>query len=532
MTKLFESSWRDGYTYYERYHDPILNKSIKKRIDIPWEWYVPRSTGLYSSILDDSIKLEKKQGKSKEAKDNYGALDPIYRNIRDNYWNSSVNKFNPNPRTWFLDIETRVIHGGFPTPEKAQEQICLMQFYDSIEKTMIVLGLREWKHEKEYKFDYPVKYIKCNDEIHLLETYLTIFKKLDPIIIYAWNGDGFDFPYIFNRMKNLGIDTNRLSNYGSVKLTEKEYQGQLTYTFKSDGHYYLDLLPIYKKFTFSPRPNYALDTIAEIELKENKISHTEYAQFDDFFAGKYIIPRNPTQEQKESKIYQEAIKGNTEEVKELSYSEFVYYGITDTMLIKRIDDKRNFTVLLSMLAEKMGITLSDAMGTVKPWSQYISNKAMQNNQILPPRKDNTDPYVVGGFVRAPERGMHEWIISEDVNSMYPLLGMVGFNMSPETFVAKSELPDDLRDIVLSYYNDQEEINRLDIPMDVKEHVKTTLKKHNVSLGINGAVFKNDKLGIIPELIQDIYKDRKIAKQTQFKYEKKAILIQEILKGRK
>jgi len=108
MTKLFENSWRDGYKYYERYFDLILNKSIKKRIDIPWEWYEPSSKGLYSSILDASIRLEKKQGRSKEARDNYGSLDPIYRNIRDNYWGSESNKYNPNPRTWFLDIETRV----------------------------------------------------------------------------------------------------------------------------------------------------------------------------------------------------------------------------------------------------------------------------------------------------------------------------------------------------------------------------------------------------------------------------------------
>ncbi len=288
---------------------------------------------------------------------------------------------------------------------------------------------------------------------------------------------------------------------------------------------------VYKKFTFHPMQAYKLDVVAEFELKENKVQHTEYSAFDDFYTGKYNIPENPTAEQKESKIYKEAIKGNWDEVKELAHSEFVYYGIKDTHLIKRIDERKNFTILMLMISEKMGVQYNDALGTVKPWAQFIANRSYQNKQVMPPKQDFDLPDVVGGYVRKPNAGKHKWVLSADVNSMYPLLGMVGFNMSPETYIPIHKLPDDLRDYVLKYFNNQEEEKRFDIP--VNDWVETTnlLKKHNLSLGINGGVYSNEKEGMIPELVLDIYFSRKKAKGTMWEYEQRRILINEIIKGR-
>jgi DNA polymerase elongation subunit (family B) len=169
------------------------------------------------------------------------------------------------------------------------------------------------------------------------------------------------------------------------------------------------------------------------------------------------------------------------------------------------------------------------MGTVKPWSQYINNKSMLSNQVMPCRTEFDNPHVVGGYVRDPNKGKHKWVVSADVNSMYPLLGMVGFNMSPETYIPKYKLPDQLRDIVMQYFNDQEEEKRLDLPPEVWEATTQCLKDNNMALGINGAVFSKDKLGMVPEMVQDIYDSRKKAKKEQFKYERQAVLIKQILK---
>ena len=529
--KLFESTWRSGYEFYERVYDDQLGRSIKRKINLPYEWYEPSSRGLYSFILDESIKLDKKQGRAKAGREHYGFLDPMYRNIRDNYWNQ--NKFNLTPRIWYLDIETRVgtCSTGFPVPEKALEPISLIQFFDSKEVVMFVLGLRDWKHQDDYKYDYPVKYVKCKNEIHLIETYLAIFGKLDPLVIFAWNGGGFDFAYIHNRIKNLGMDVNKLSNYGEVSYQEGEYQGRTEFKFRADGHFYIDLMVVFDKFTFKPVPNYQLDTIAQIVLKKSKVQHTEYAAFDDFYTGKYIIPEKPTDYQKNSKIYKAAIAGDWEEVKELSHSEFVHYGAIDTYLIKEIDDKKNFSVLMSMIAEKMGVQIGDSMGTVKPWSQYIANKSMMNMQVMPPRQDHPQPNIVGGYVRDPNAGKHRWTLSADVNSMYPLLGMVGFNMSPETFIPKYKLPEKLRDLVLMHFNDQDDEKRIYMDNNIWNNVTSELQENNLALAINGAVFSKDKLGMVPEMVQEIYDSRKKAKKTMFNYEKRKILIEEIIKGK-
>ncbi|UOK16916.1 putative DNA polymerase [Vibrio phage phiKT1024] len=534
MTKLFEASWRDKYQFFERYFDTELNRSFTSEVTCPYEWYEPSSKGLYTYILDPSIKLEKRQGNAKQGRDHYGFLDPMYRNIRDNYWGKG--KYNLKPRIWYLDIETRVGQNstGFPVAERAAEQISMFQIYDNKEDIIIMLGLRDWKHMEDYrpKMDKPVRYIKFNNEFEMIEAYLNIFKKLDPLMLYAWNGEVFDFPYIYNRLKQLGFDTNRLSNHGNATMTQKEFQGQMEFNLKVDGHFYMDLMKVYQKFTFAPRASYSLDYIAEVEVGEKKVPHPEYAGFDDFYTGNYIIPSNPTEEQKGSKIYQEAIKnGVNDEVRELAHSEFCYYSYKDPLLIYKIDKKLNFTTLMLMIADKMGVTIADSMGTVKPWSQYIANRSIQDQKVMPMKQEHDHPYVVGGYVRDPQKGKHKWILSADVNSMYPLLGMVGFNMSPETFIPKHELPSDLRDIVLSYFNDQIEEKRLNLPPEVWETTSELLKEHNISLGINGAAFSKDYLGMIPEMVQEIYDARKSDKNTMIDYKKRKVLIKDILSHR-
>lgn len=589
MTKLFESAWRDGFEFFERVHDPLLNRSVKHKINLPFEWYEPKDNGLYESILDPALRFDKKQGRSKEGRGHYGFTDPIYRNIRDNYWQ---NNFNKSPRVWYLDIETRSGRSyknsgignitirntktqkctelsvrdcqetfynigeehfqyldskseykplstnfymqrnrGFPVPERALEQVSMIQIFDSELNQVIMIGTREWKHQDQYEhlMEYPVKYIVAKDEYQLFEIYSKLFKELDPLILYAWNGLGFDYPYLFNRIKNLGLDTDILSNYGKVKLQEEEFKGQIQFKIETPGHFYIDMIDAYKHYIKTPRSSYALDNIAEVELKENKVNHSEYVQFDHFYLGLYNIPENPTQQQLDSEIYQLAVKdGVTEEVRELGHSEFCWYSYKDPLLIKKLDDKLNFTALIVRTAERMGVQISDSFGTVRPWSNYIANIALQRSQVLPPTGDHDQPNVVGGYVKDPVRGKHRWVISSDVASMYPLLGMTGFNMSPETILTIDKVPSDLRPIILSYFNDQDEGKLLDYPDEVWEATTELLLEHELTLSINGAVYRNDKVGIIPELVLGIYNERKATRKIEGKYKNQKLLIEDIL----
>ena len=547
---LFENAFQENWKLFERVFDTELKKSIVREVDTKAEYYVecdptnPRAH--YSFILDQSRKFEKQTRSKKGMSEEFGYTGAIYRHIRDNYWNKDLSHtlYNTKPNYWALDIETRsgVVKSGFPRPDEANEEITMFQIYDKELDIIILFGTKEFKHHQYYldKFNEKyqgkdsvkdIKFIQCENEIDMINKYLKLFKVRDPLAIYAWNGDGFDFPYMYNRFKNLGYDKNVMSNHGKVSYKEGEFQGQITYTVKAASNNYIDLMKVFDKFTFTPQSSLALDHIAEVELGEHKVDHSEYVRFDDFYSGNYTIPHNPTQEQKDSEIYKAAIDGRFDDVRELSYSSFCYYGAIDTYLLERLIRKHLFHDIMVNISSKMGVLLSDAMGTVKPWSTFLSNVCYEAGLIMPPKEEHDHPQITGGFVRDPVTGLHKWVLASDVNSMYPLLGIAAFNMSPETYISKKDIPDEIRDLIMKYYPDQNESNRLDMPVEIHDHISSKLKELNLSLGINGALFSQEKLGIIPEMVLEIYTGRKVDKGTQFKYEQKKILLSELLEHR-
>lgn len=458
------------------------------------------------------------------------------------YFNETTQEWECLSKADFMERNT-----GFPVPEKALEEISMFQILCTRTNTMYLLGTKEWTHSERYlkygdnakyegvheeiELPFEVKYVNCQNESKLIETFLTLYEHLNPLLLLAWNGNGFDYPYIHNRMKLLGMDVNRLSNYGKVSYRQEEFQGTLEFQVKPNGHFWMDLKEIYQKFDFGSHENYSLDVIAFDELKDRKVAHTEYTAFDDFYTGKYNIPDNPTEDQKRMLVYQEALKGNISEVQELSHSEFVWYGLKDTWLLKRIDDKRKFVDTMILISAMTGTQLDDSLGTVKIWSQYLSNLLYKDNLIMPKKQDHPNPNVVGGYVADPIKGKHEWVMSVDVNSMYPLLGMVSFNMSPETYVEPHKVPPELGDVIRKYYNSQDEENILNLDESIKVIVSKLLRKYNLGLGINGAVFDNTEQGIIPKTVKDIYLNRKEKQKIKKSFEKLKLEIQKELSTR-
>lgn len=435
--------------------------------------------------------------------------------------------------------------GGFPEPDLANEEISMFQILCTKTNTMFLLGTKEWVHmdrylkygdnaryageHEEIELPFEVRYLNCGDEIKLIEAFLALYERLDPLLLLAWNGCGFDYPYIFNRMKKLGLDTDKLSNYNGCSYREGEFQGRKEFTVKPDGHFWMDLKEIYIKFDFGNHADYTLDTIAYDELKDRKVDHDEYITFDDFYTGNYNKPDNPTEDQKRMLVYKAACESNDSEVRDLGYSEFVWYGLKDTWLLKRIDDKRKFTDAMLMISSMTGTELSDSLGTVRIWSQYLSNLLMKRNLVLPPKEEHPTPQVVGGYVADPVKGKHEWVMSVDVNSMYPLLGMVGSNMSPETYIQPHDVPAELQDYIRMYYNTQDETNILELDTNIKESVSELLRKYNISLGINGACFSQKEVGIVPQTVKDIYLNRKEAQKKLRALQSKQIAVEDAIR---
>ncbi len=422
---------------------------------------------------------------------------------------------------------------GFPKPELALEPIVLIQLYDSIENKGYVLGLEDWVYRDDYKYDFDLEYIKCQSEEELLSTFLKLFKTLDPFIIYAWNGELFDFPYLYNRLKKFGWN-NKLSNYGSVSLKQKVLDNkQIINDIKIEGHLFLDLMALYKKFVFDTVPSYSLDYIGEKETGIKKVSHNNYVKFDDFRIGKYVILGNESPEIKATKLFKCAKMLENKDlpltsqnklrrfIKEKSHSDFINYGVIDFVILKEIDKAQNLTDLVLTMSEEMGCLQEDILGTLKAWDCYITNTIFKDGLIAPPHSKKTNPKVVGGFVRAPLKGKHKWILSSDVASMYPLLSMVSFNMSPETFIPFENRPQELKDLS-KYFNSQNEDNILAIAEEEFQNINKICEKYNVSCGINGSLFSKERQGVIPKLVQEIYNRRKSIKK-QMWVEVQAIL---------
>ncbi len=535
--KLFEQSWTQAGKTYIREFDTSSNKSIKRLTTYKPEYYTEDVLGKYQGFLNQKP-LRKVEGSAYNVDNAYNATAAPYVAIRQEHFGKST--YNKTPGIFYLDIETSVatVEGsvGFPDAQNPLEPIVLIQFFDTKSNKGYILGLEEWYIRKDYNYDIDLDYIYCKSEKELIQTYLALFKKLDPLIIYAWNGENFDFPYIFNRLKALRISTDKLSNYGAVKLETKRLDnGSVSNPLNAQGHWYADLMEIYKKFIFDTVPSYSLDYIGTKETGISKVDHSNYLKFDDFRTGKYIILGNETEETKITKIYkcakalediididQDKKTKLQKYIKEKSYSEFVHYGALDFIILKGIDESRNFTAIMVSMAETMGCQVNDTLATLKPWNAYISNIALQKDLVLPPKLNNPKPDIVGGYVSAPKVGKHRWILSADINSMYPLLGMVAHNMSAETFVPVNERPKDLQEYIDKYFYNQEELRVIELDKSIFAEMTRLLKKYNYSFGLNGAIFKRDKIGLIPTLVKDIYAERKGKKKEMFKYEKLAL----------
>lgn len=531
--KLFEATWTTKGKNYIRFFDG--NKTIKTSTSFKPEHFIEDKLGDYTSFLDN-VKLRKiKQNSSGTV---YGQRQAIYIAIRE-----AGQKFNDNPNIWYLDIETSVgtqpNSEGFPKPEEALEPIVLIQFFDTKTNKAYILGLEEWTYQKDYNYDIDVEYIKYDNEEKMILGFLSFFKNLDPLIITAWNGNGFDYPYIYNRFKKYNLH-NKLSNYGTAKLVSNSLDnGQILNVLTSQGHYFLDLLDVYKKFIYKNVSSYSLDNIGEIETGTAKVEHLNYLKFDDFRTGKYVILGTESEKQKNTKIHKcavmieklesqesqesQAIQKLKKYIKEKSHSEFIHYGVQDVILLKGINESQNLISIMVSIAEKMGCTIQDTLGTLKPWNNYISNILYKNKSIMPPKTSHENPHIVGGYVREPIKGKHNWIVSTDITSMYPRLSIAAFNMSPEKITNKVD------NILKKYFNSQNE----DLMFDIEDWdlIHNELVKNKTSVGINGIAFDCSKTGLIPKLVNGIFDERKQLKKKMFMHKQKRVEYEQEMKKR-
>ena len=538
--ELFEATFRDldkPWEHYERYSKD--NKSYIRKIPIKNETYIEDPNGNFTYLMDNRIKLRQVDDSKNITCKKYGNCDAGHVWIREKYWTYEEQKYNMKPRIFFLDIETTA-HAPVDNIN-CRERIVTIQVYVNDLNTNIVISNEPFEQEPtengNYKFngrEYPfkLKYIQVKDEASILEAYFKLVESLKPVIVYAWNGEKFDFPYLFKRAERNGLET-KFSPFGKSILDYKEHGANSYYSLESSGVFYMDYIVVYRKFIEAPRASYSLDFICSLELNEHKVNHDCFKTFDGFRTGEgYTRPdKEPSKDSTLEYLLYHAKDEN--EVKQISKNWFIHYSIVDTFLLYKLDQKLKLNDILMSLVSMMGCNIKEGLGTTNPWTCFIRNYCHSKGQILPNRDDVVYPDVSikGGFVREPKAGKYEWVFSGDINSMYPN-NISAYNISPETFIPYHELPEEVKYIVDEIGLDEDEDKHLKLYNNGQyEKLTKVCQKYDIVATMPGGFYTRKIRGVIPTLVTDIYNKRKVVKKEMLKYETEVEKIRKELESR-
>jgi len=363
-----------------------------------------------------------------------------------------------------IDIECES-ENGFPSPDKAAEPLICITVKDYTTKKIIVFGQGNFVNDRE-----DVQYFNCSTETHLIEMFTKFWVEYNPDIITGWNVKFFDIPYLMNRFKNIMGEEwiQQFSPWGIVNegtALGLGYNRTEAY-FDLLGVTTLDYLDLYRKHTFIRRESYKLDHIGEVELGQNKLDNP-YDTFKEFYQN--------------------------------DYQRFVEYNIQDVELVDKLEDKMQLIALHLTMAYEAKVNYQDVFGQVRVWDTIIYNHLRSKN-IVPPamQESKTSDGYEGAYVKDPVVGFHDWICSFDLNSLYPHL-IMQYNISPETMVGFE--PNRVN--VENMLNEKSDLSDLD----------------GRTITPNGAQFRIDKRGFLPELMDTLYQERVVYKKKMIEAQK-------------
>ena len=445
------------------------------RINYSPTLYLPTNEESKYKTLDGTNLKAKRFDSISKAKHFYSEYAPIpeykifgmnrynYQYIADEYkgemkWNKDYIKI------FTLDIETEC-EGGFPDPDTAKETIICITIKNHSNKQIITWGTGDFISKKA-----NVTYVKCQNEKHMLLEFLKFWCKNHPDILTGWNVKFFDMPYLMNRMRYIfDNDTiNKMSPWNYVNADRIQFGQKNQQIWNILGVSVLDYFDLYRKFTYVRQESYKLNYIAKVELGESKLDNP-YETFKDFYTK--------------------------------DYQRFVEYNIQDVELVDRLEDKMKLIELCLTMAYDYKVNYTDVYSQVRCWDTIIYNHLLTKNIQIPPREDQVkDTQYEGAYVKDPQLGLHNWIVSFDLNSLYPHL-IMQYNISPETFVGTEPKAVGVE-------------NFLDERLNLK-----WAKDRNVTIAPNGAMFKRDKQGFLPELMEKMYTERVVFKKKSIEAKK-------------
>jgi DNA polymerase elongation subunit (family B) len=452
-------------------------KRIKLKVDYEPQLYLParKGNGTHKSLEGIDLVPKRFDG-IREAREYVKQFEDvsggtkIYGNTKFEY--AFIAEQHPEMVDWeqdkvsvaIIDIEVGS-ENGFPDPYLANEPITAIAL-TFINGHTYVFGCGDFRNDTPES----VTYIKCKDEYTLCSKFIELWSRMYPDVITGWNTKFFDIPYLVNRFRKiLGEDkTKMLSPWNYISERKTNINGRLLIAYSFVGIESLDYIELYKWYApgGKSQESYRLDNIAQVELGEGKISYDEFE--------------------------------NLHQLYRLNYQKFIEYNIKDVALILKLEDKLKLIELALTLAYDTKCNYEDVFAQTRMWDSLTYSYLLGKGIIVPPKEtQEKDAAFEGAYVKEPQIGLHNWVASFDLNSLYPHL-MMQYNISPETLIEPEKYTPEMREILSQGVTVDKLLKR---QIDISNLKDATITP-------NGQFFRTDIQGFLPKMMVEMYDDRK------------------------
>jgi len=382
--------------------------------------------------------------------------------------------------TLTYDIECEM-ESGLPNPEEATNELTSIALHDSATNQYWVLVMDKAGDLIEKKTDKCIVIPFRTEEAMLLK-YLELYEMINPTIVTGWNIDYFDTPMLYNRIKRLlGEKTaNRLSPIGEC------FWSPYRKRFFMAGVSYLDYISLYKNFTYTQLASYRLDSVAQKELNRKKIEYD----------------------------------GNLDILFKEDIEKFIEYNLVDVELVVEFDKKLQFIDTARGICHAGHVPYEDFVYSskylegalltyLKRRNIVAPNKPADRQEMMEALKEEGGGKFIGAYVKAPIVGKYEWIYDLDLTSLYPSIIMT-INISPETKVGKIENWD-----AQEFVKDKRDSWIINGDTITQENLKIFFEKSKFSVASNGVLYRTDKVGLIPDVL-DLWFSQRVEFKNQMK----------------
>jgi len=477
------------YTNVNRIGNDILvrgykdGKRVKGRVEFKPTLFIPTKEPTKYSTIDGKQVGAIQPGTMRDCRDfvnKYKHIDNFEIHGNQNYvhqyigatWPGLIEFDRSRVRVTTIDIEVESDQ-GFPQPSDALHPVTAITTKDNIDDIFYCWGCGDYNPKISIVDNAHIKYIKCDDERDLLTKFIDHWSNNYPDVITGWNSRMFDMVYIVNRCVRMLGDKymKKLSPWGMVNGSEIVIAGKSHQVYDVYGVQQLDYLDLFRKFgyTYGTQESYRLDNIAHVVLGERKL---DYSEFGDLM-GLY----------------------------KADYQKFIDYNVKDVQLVDRLEDKLGLITLCMTVAYKGHVNYSEAFRTVGVWDAILYNYFLEKNIVVPPKESShKDRQIEGAHVKDPQVGMHDWVVSFDLNSLYPHI-MIQYNLSPET-VLDEQVPN--------------------VTVDELLEKKPYTFNDNHTMTARGNLFDKNKKGLIPTIVESYYNERTVFKKKMLAAEQKLV----------